>query len=96
MTRRLGPEGLRLRAAVLDKYELAEHEAVLLDSACRLADHVALLDARVAADGVTTTTASGAPKVHPALTEEEMAAISGLGRRDGRLWGGDAETNEEL
>lgn len=30
------------------------------------------------------------------LTEDEMAAISGLGRPDGRLWGGDPETNEEM
>jgi hypothetical protein len=61
---------------VLDKYELSEHEAVLLDSACRLADHVALLDARVAADGVTTTTAAGAPKVHPALTEARQGRLA--------------------
>ncbi len=31
-----------------------------------------------------------------ALTEAEMAAITGLGRPDGRLWGGDPETNEEM
>jgi 2,5-diketo-D-gluconate reductase A len=30
------------------------------------------------------------------LTEDEMAAITGLGRPDGRLWGGDPETNEEM
>lgn len=30
------------------------------------------------------------------LTEVEMAAITGLGRPDGRLWGGDPETNEEM
>ena len=30
------------------------------------------------------------------LTEEEMAAITGLGRRDGRLFGGDPETHEEM
>ena len=30
------------------------------------------------------------------LTEAEMAAITGLGRPDGRLWGGDPETNEEM
>jgi 2,5-diketo-D-gluconate reductase A len=30
------------------------------------------------------------------LTDEEVAAISGLGRPDGRLWGGDPDTNEEL
>ncbi len=31
-----------------------------------------------------------------ALTQAEMAAITGLGRPDGRLWGGDPETNEEM
>ncbi len=30
------------------------------------------------------------------LTEAEMAAITGLGSPDGRLWGGDPETNEEM
>ncbi|HUV48477.1 MAG TPA: aldo/keto reductase, partial [Actinomycetes bacterium] len=30
------------------------------------------------------------------LSEVEMAAITGLGRPDGRLWGGDPETNEEM
>ncbi len=31
-----------------------------------------------------------------ALTEAEMAAITSLGRPDGRLWGGDPDTNEEM
>lgn len=30
------------------------------------------------------------------LSDQEMAAITGLGRPDGRLWGGDPETNEEM
>ncbi len=30
------------------------------------------------------------------LTDEEMAAITGLGRADGRLFGGDPETHEEM
>jgi hypothetical protein len=76
MARRLGPEGLRLRDAVTDKYELSEHEQVLLDSACRLADHVALLDAAVVLDGVTVPTATGAPKVNPALTEARQGRLA--------------------
>ena len=31
-----------------------------------------------------------------ALTDEEVAAITGLGRADGRLFGGDPETHEEM
>ena len=31
-----------------------------------------------------------------ALTDEEMAAISALGRRDGRLFGGDPDSHEEM
>jgi 2,5-diketo-D-gluconate reductase A len=31
-----------------------------------------------------------------ALTESEVEAITALGRPDGRLWGGDPETNEEM
>ena len=31
-----------------------------------------------------------------ALTESEVDAITALGRPDGRLWGGDPETNEEM
>jgi 2,5-diketo-D-gluconate reductase A len=30
------------------------------------------------------------------LTDEEMSAITGLGRRDGRLFGGDPDTHEEM
>jgi len=30
------------------------------------------------------------------LSDAEMKAITGLGRPDGRLWGGDPETNEEM
>jgi len=30
------------------------------------------------------------------LTDDEMAAITGLGRPDGRLFGGDPETHEEM
>ena len=30
------------------------------------------------------------------LSDEEMAAITGLGRPDGRLFGGDPETHEEM
>jgi 2,5-diketo-D-gluconate reductase A len=33
---------------------------------------------------------------HFALTDDEMAAITGLGRDDGRLFGGDPETHEEM
>ncbi len=30
------------------------------------------------------------------LTDDEMAAISALGRADGRLFGGDPDTHEEM
>jgi diketogulonate reductase-like aldo/keto reductase len=30
------------------------------------------------------------------LTDEEMAAVSGLGRADGRLFGGDPNRHEEM
>ena len=30
------------------------------------------------------------------LTDEQMAAVTGLGRADGRLWGGDPATHEEM
>jgi 2,5-diketo-D-gluconate reductase A len=30
------------------------------------------------------------------LTDDEMAAITGLARRDGRLFGGDPDTHEEM
>ena len=30
------------------------------------------------------------------LSEDEMAAITGLGRPDGRLFGGDPDTHEEM
>jgi hypothetical protein len=72
----LGAAGERLRAAVAERYELAPHEQVLLDSACHLADVIADLEAVVARDGVSTVTATGTPKVHPCVSEARQCRIA--------------------
>lgn len=65
----------RLRAAVLDTYELAEHEAALLEQACHTADLCADLQARLDADGPLVDGAHG-PKVHPAAVELRQQRIA--------------------
>jgi hypothetical protein len=60
----LGTAGRRLYAAVLDRFELEEHEAALLLEAARTRDLIAQLQGVVDAAGVV---AEGKP--HPVLVE---------------------------
>jgi hypothetical protein len=67
----LGQAGLRLWDAVLRRYELAEHEALLLEQACRAADRLEALAAMVEADGLLVEGRS-----HPALVESRAQQIT--------------------
>lgn len=66
--------GARLVEAVTSRYDLEAHEEVILTRAARLADVCEALEAVIARDGVTITTAEGYPRVHPAVVEHKNAA----------------------
>src|SRR5215218_1211286 len=66
----LGEAGQRLWDAVLGRYELAEHEALLLEQACRAADRLEQLAAMVEAEGLLVE-----GRAHPALVESRAQQI---------------------
>lgn len=74
------PAGLRtsgraLWSAVLNDYELDEHEAVILREACRTADSIDALQAVLDAEGVMSESSQGA-RTHPALTELRQQRVT--------------------
>lgn len=62
----------QLRRAVIDSYELAEHELALLDAAASTVDLIEQLSARIASDGLMTDTG----RVHPAVAEVRQQRIT--------------------
>ena len=69
-----GPAGAKLWKAVLDEYELEEHEVLLLREAVRTVDTLDLLEARVRLDGPLLASSQG-ERAHPALTEARQQRI---------------------
>lgn len=74
------PAGLRksgraLWSAVLDDFELTEHETVVLREACRTADSLDDLQTLLDAEGLMSETSQG-PRVHPALVELRQQRIA--------------------
>ncbi len=67
--------GVALWNAVLDEYELEEHELLLLREMVRTADVLDALEARVAADGVLLSSSQG-ERAHPALVEARQQRIT--------------------
>lgn len=65
----LDEAGVRLWASIVDRYELAEHQRVLLLEACRLTDQLAVLDEAIRTEGAVISTAAGRPKTNPASVE---------------------------
>ena len=61
--------GRKLWRAVLDEFELAEHELVLLRQAVRVADTCEALRAVVDAEGELARSRLGETRAHPALVE---------------------------
>lgn len=70
-----GPAGAKLWRAVLEEYELEEHELLLLREAVRTVDTLDLLDARVRKDGPLLSSSQG-ERAHPALTEARQQRIA--------------------
>lgn len=74
------PAGLRksgraLWRSLLADYELDEHEVTVLREACRTADSLDDLQARLDADGLMSQTSQGS-RVHPALVELRQQRIA--------------------
>lgn len=67
--------GDRLRESVIGRYELADHELVLLDSACAQADMIVRLEELLAAD-LTTKGAAGQVRLSAAVTELRQSRLA--------------------
>ena len=70
-----GPAGSKPWRAVLDEYELEEHELLLLREMVRTVDTLDALEARVAADGVLLGSSQG-ERAHPALVEARQQRLT--------------------
>jgi len=64
-----GAAGRRMWRSIMVAYQLSEVEEVLLRQAVRTADHVADLDAALAAEGLLVAGRDGVPRPHAALVE---------------------------
>ncbi len=64
----LGTSGQALWRAVVDEYELTEHELVLLREGCRTVDSLDALQTLLDAEGLMGSTSQG-PRIHPAMAE---------------------------
>ncbi|MEV0456049.1 hypothetical protein [Catellatospora methionotrophica] len=71
----LGATGRELWQAVLAEFELTEPERVILREACRTADSIDGLQARLEADGIMPALSQGR-RVHPALAELRQQRIT--------------------
>lgn len=72
----LSVSGRALWRAVLDEYELDQHELLVLKEACRTADRLDRLEAESAAGPITTTNRHGDEVVHPCLVEARQCSLT--------------------
>ncbi|MBG9887048.1 hypothetical protein ABE10_11010 [Bacillus toyonensis] len=75
----LSRPGQKLWKAVVDDFDLAEHELAQLEEAARVRDTIAALRAQVDADGVMIHSSQG-DRLHPAITEirQQQLALARL------------------
>lgn len=71
----LGSDARKMWSAVMDDYDLEEHERALLVEACRTVDLLAKLDAEVRRDGPLLDSSQGL-RAHPAATEARQQRIA--------------------
>lgn len=72
----LGEHGERLWRAVVEEFDLAEHERLLLQEMARTADELARLREIVDREGVIVRGAGLTQKAHPALVESRQLRIA--------------------
>jgi hypothetical protein len=70
-----GPSGRALWRDVLGRYELEQHELLLLREACRTVDELDELRAVSQAEGAVVTGPHGV-KTHPAITSAQTARVT--------------------
>ncbi len=70
-----GPAGKRLWRQTMTRFELEEHETVLLTAMVRQTDRLTELEALIAAEGLTVE-GHGTTKMHPAVIEARNTAIA--------------------
>ena len=71
-----GPSGARLWTEVVDRYELEQHELILLREMVRCTDLLDDLAAIVEAEGVIVTDPGGKLRAHPTVVEGRQARIA--------------------
>lgn len=72
----LGEHGERLFRAVVEEFDLAEHERLLLWEMCRTVDELGRLREIVDREGVIVLGNGLAQRAHPALTESRQLRIA--------------------
>lgn len=77
--RGLRAPGTKLWSATTDEFELAEHELVQLEEACRVRDTIATLRATVEDEGTMIASSQGS-RLHPAIAEirQQQLALARL------------------
>jgi hypothetical protein len=71
----LRPSGRALWRAVLNDYELDEHESTILREACRTADSLDDLQNLLEVEGLTAESSQGV-RIHPALVELRQQRVT--------------------
>lgn len=72
----LGESGRRLWLSVSGEYDLDVHEQLLLEQACRCADHLDRLAEEAAKHPVTVTNVKGDQVTHPAIVESRQQGLA--------------------
>lgn len=70
----LGQAGKKLWASVTDRFDLAEHELLVLTEACRTKDTLDALNAAEKAEGAVIMSPHGL-KAHPAVVEARQQRV---------------------
>lgn len=72
---KLGTAGRKLWQSVTAEFELAEHELVQLEEACRIRDTIVELRRQVAEDGTMLASSQGM-RLHPAIAETRQQQLA--------------------
>lgn len=67
--------GKRLWTAIIGRFEMADHELVMLEEACRIRDRLVDLREQVTRDGVMIPSSQG-DRVHPAVGEGRQQQLA--------------------
>lgn len=71
----LGKPGQKLWKAVVDDFDLAEHEAAQLEEAARVRDTIAALRDLIERDGLMISSSQGS-RLHPAVAEVRQQQLA--------------------